>query len=169
MKPFWRYGRPGKEQLIVKAFEAVKSGLDWQDEEAALLAVHQWLKDKGYFKGDNKQKSRKFQDPYYFWHRKNYDKYVALVKALLQQEFYTEIEEEAKVYNNALEQKIAEEIAIEKKKFNKKWPEYQMIPHQLADTWKDEITGSFGSWALRASVAYAGGVLVLNAFKGKKK
>lgn len=169
MKPFWRYGRPGKEQLIVKAFEAVKSELDWQDEEAALLAVHQWLKDKGYFKGDNKQKSRKFQDPYYFWHRKNYDKYVALVKALLQQEFYAEIEEEAKAYKTAIEKQILDTIDLDWEKFKKKHPEYAMQPRQIADSWKEELTGSFGSWALRASVAYAGGVLVLNAFKGKKK
>lgn len=169
MKPFWRYGRPGKEQLIVKAFEAVKDSFSWEDEEAAKIAVHKWLMDKGYFKGDNKQKSRKFQDPYYFWHRKNYDKYVALVKALLQQEFYTEIEEEAKAYKNAIEKQILDTIDLEREKFNKKHPEYAMQPGQIADSWEEELTGSFGSWALRASVAYAGGVLVLNAFKGKKK
>lgn len=169
MKPFWRYGRPGKERLIVEAFEAVKDSFSWEDEEAAKIAVHKWLMDKGYFKGSNKQKSRKFKDPGFFWSKKNYDKYVALLRALLNQEFYTEMEEEDKAYRNALEQQIAEATAIEKEKFDKKYPEYAMQPGQIADSWKEEFTGSFGSWALRASVAYAGGVLVLNAFKGTKK
>lgn len=169
MKPFWRYGKPGKEKLIVEAFEEVKDSFSWEDEEAAKIAVHQWLMDKGYFKGGNKQKSAKFKDPDYFWNRKNYDKYATLLKALLQRQFYTEMEEEAEIYKNAIEERIAGEIAIEKRKFDKKHPEYAMQHGQIADSWKVELTGSFGSWALRASIAYVGGILVLNAFKGKKK
>ena len=168
MKPFWRYGKPGKEQLIVKAFEAVKDSISWDDEEGAKIAVHGWLMDKGYFNGSNKSKSKKFKDPSFFWSKKNYDKYVALLRALLQQEFYKEVEEEAQAIKDAMNAQMAEEIAAEREKCANAFPEYSIgAPIQITDTWQDEIAGSFMPWALVASLAYWGCVLVFG--KDKKK
>lgn len=168
MKPFWRYGKAGKERLILQAFEAVKDSISWSDDEAAKVAVHKWLMDKGYFNGTDKKKSSKFQNPNFFWSKKNYDKFVALLKALLNQKFYEESEAEAREYKSAMQQAKYAEIDAATEQFYRQWPEYdkRRNPGELADTWQEETAGSFGSWLLWTSAAYCGGLMILG---GKKK
>ncbi|MDE6493303.1 MAG: hypothetical protein K2L50_01815 [Bacteroidales bacterium] len=167
MKPFWRYGKAGKERLIIQAFAAVQNSISWEDEDAAKLAVHQWLMDKGYFNGTNKQKSKKFKDPNFFWARKNYDKFVALLKALLNQKFYEESEAEARAYQSAMQQAKYAEIDAATEQFYQQWPEYdkRRNPGELADTWHEETASSFDSWLLWASAAYCVGMMII----GRKK
>lgn len=168
MKPFWRYGKAGKERLILQAFEAVKDSVSSLDDEAAKVAVHKWLMDKGYFDGTDKQKSSKFKDPNFFWSKKNYDKFAALLKALQNQQFYEESEAEAREYKSAMQQARQAEIHAAIEQFYQQWPEYdtRRNPGELADTWQEETAGSFSSWLFWASAAYCGGLMI---FGGKKK
>lgn len=168
MKPFWRYGKAGKERLILQAFEAVKDSISWSDDAAAKVAVHKWLMDKGYFNGTDKQKSSKFQDPNFFWSKKNYDKFEALLKALMNQKFYEESEAEAKEYQSMMQQARKAEIDVATELFYQQWPEYdtRRDPGEMVETWQDEMAGSLGSWLLWASAGYVGGMMI---FGGKKK
>lgn len=167
MKPFWRYGEQGKTRLIVEAFEAVKGSISWDDENGAQIAVHQWLMDKGYFNGSNKKKSSNFKNPTFFWSKKNYDKYVALLNALLQQQFYDEVQADAKAYQDEQKRLMLAELDEALADIAKKYPHCGIgVPVvRSIDTWQDEFCGSFFQWALWSGVGFLG----ITAVFGKKK